>query len=107
MGPRIQKMGPVGSSSYSGAWQVVNLSTLPYRRYVSSPSGIATKRSTRRKKNQIGRKRLQASKLRLLQIGGLPDINELVPAKPNWTRRKTYQRIRNEIQALEAKAKTL
>jgi hypothetical protein len=28
-----------------------------------------------------------------------------MPSKPKWTRRKTYQRIRNEIQALEAKAK--
>jgi len=25
-------------------------------------------------------------------------------AKPKWTRRRTYQRIRNEIQTLEAKA---
>jgi ABC transporter substrate binding protein len=28
------------------------------------------------------------------------------PPKPKWTRRRTYQRIRNKIQALEAKAKT-
>jgi hypothetical protein len=27
------------------------------------------------------------------------------PPKPKWTRRRTYQRIRNEIQALETKAK--
>jgi hypothetical protein len=51
------------------------------------------------------RKRLQASKLRLT-LGGLPHINETMPPKPKWTRRRTYQRIRNEIQALEAKAKT-
>jgi len=51
------------------------------------------------------RKRLAASKLRL-QLGGLPDINEPIPSKPKWTRRRTYQRIRNEIQALEAKART-
>ena len=57
------------------------------------------------KYNQIGRKRLQASKLRL-QLGGFPDMSEPVPSKPKWTRRRTYQRIRNEIQALEAKAKT-
>jgi len=57
------------------------------------------------KSNQIARKRLQASKLRL-DLGGLPDINEPFPPKPKWTRRRTYQRIRNEIQALEAKAKT-
>ena len=30
---------------------------------------------------------------------------EPMPSKPKWTRRRTYQRIRNEIQALEAKAK--
>jgi len=58
------------------------------------------------KNDQIGRKRLAASKLRLLQLGGLPDINEPMPPKPKWQRRKTYQRITNEIQALEAKAKT-
>jgi len=52
-----------------------------------------------------GRKRLQASKLRLLQLGDLPNINEPLPRKPKWTRRTTYQRICNEIQNLEAKAK--
>jgi hypothetical protein len=57
------------------------------------------------KNNQIGRKRVQASKLRL-QIGGWPDINEPMPSKPKWTRRRTYQRVRNEIEALEATAKT-
>jgi hypothetical protein len=56
------------------------------------------------KNNQIGRKRLQASKLRL-QLGGLPAICEPMPSKPKWTRRRTYQRIRTEIQALEAQAK--
>jgi hypothetical protein len=30
-------------------------------------------------------------------------ICEPMPAKPKWTRRRTYQRIRNEIQALEAR----
>jgi hypothetical protein len=28
-----------------------------------------------------------------------------MPSKPKWTRRRTYQRSRNEIQALEAQAK--
>jgi hypothetical protein len=51
----------------------------------------------------ITRKRLQASKLRL-QLGGLPDIREPLPAKPKWVRRKTYQCARNQVQALEAKA---
>jgi hypothetical protein len=58
------------------------------------------------KNNQLGRKRLAAAKLRLVELGGLPDINEPFPPKPKWTRRRTYQRIRNEIQALEADAKT-
>jgi hypothetical protein len=58
-----------------------------------------------RQRDHNGRKRLAASKLRLT-LGGLPDITEPLPAKPKWQRRRTYQRIRNEIQALEAKAKT-
>src|SRR5262245_27010246 len=59
---------------------------------------------TSQKHDQFGRKRLAACKLRL-KLGGWPDTRELLPAKPKWTRRRTYQRIRNEIQALEAKAK--
>jgi hypothetical protein len=39
------------------------------------------------KNNQIGRKRLQASKLRL-DLGGLPDINESFPTKPKWIRKR-------------------
>jgi hypothetical protein len=71
-----------------------------------TPAAIATKRSMRRKNTTAtAAKRLAACKLRL-ELGGLPDINEPFPSKPKWTRRKTYQRIRNEIQALEAKAKT-
>jgi hypothetical protein len=57
------------------------------------------------KNNQIGRKRLQASKLRL-QLGTLPDICEPMPSKPKWIRRRTYQRLRSQILALETKAKT-
>jgi hypothetical protein len=52
-----------------------------------------------------GRKRLKACHLRL-QLGGLPDISEPLPIKPKWTHRKTYQRMRTQIQALEVKAKT-
>jgi hypothetical protein len=55
--------------------------------------------------NSQGRKRLSACKLRL-ELGGFPDINEPLPFKPKWTRRRTYQRLRSEIHALEAKAKT-
>jgi hypothetical protein len=54
--------------------------------------------------DQFGRKRLAAAKLRL-ELGSIPDSNEPMPPKPKWTRRRTYQRIRHEIQALEAKAK--
>src|SRR5262245_5252943 len=56
------------------------------------------------KQKTASRKRLSAAKLRL-KLGGWPDIREPMPSKPKWTRRKTYQRIRNEIHALEAKAK--
>jgi hypothetical protein len=60
---------------------------------------------TSQKHDQNGRQRLAASKL-LLQLGGLQIFaNQRLPS-PNGTRRRTYQRIRNEIQALEATAKT-
>jgi hypothetical protein len=55
------------------------------------------------KQKTASRKRLSAAKLRL-KLGGWPDIREPMPSKPKWTRRRTYQRIRNEIQILEAKA---
>jgi hypothetical protein len=57
------------------------------------------------KQQAVARKRLQASKLRL-QLGSLPDINEPIPSKPKWTHRKTYQKLRSQIQTLEAIAKT-
>ena len=53
------------------------------------------------KQKTASRKRLSAAKLRL-NLGGSPDIREPMPSKPKWTRRRTYQRIRNE--SLEAKA---
>jgi hypothetical protein len=55
------------------------------------------------KQKTASRKRLAATKLRL-KLRGWPDIREPMPSKPKWTRRRTYQRICNEIQALEAKA---
>jgi hypothetical protein len=55
------------------------------------------------KQKTASRKRLSAAKLRL-KLGGWPDIREPMPSKPKWTRRRTYQRIRNDIQILEAKA---
>jgi hypothetical protein len=60
---------------------------------------------TSQKHDQFGRKRLQAAKLRLTRLDGWPDINEPMPSKPKWTRRRTYQHIRNELRTLEAKAK--
>jgi hypothetical protein len=56
------------------------------------------------KQKTASRKRLAACKLRL-ELGGSPDIHELRPSRPKWTRRRTYQRIRHQIQALEAEAK--
>ena len=56
------------------------------------------------KQKTASRKRLAATKLRL-KFRGWPDIREPMPSKPKWTRLRTYQRICNEIQALEAKAK--
>jgi len=50
------------------------------------------------KQKTASRKCLAATKLRL-KLGGWPDIRESMPSKPKWTRRRTYQRIRNEIQA--------
>src|SRR5215468_5462053 len=50
------------------------------------------------KQHSIARKRLQASKLRL-KLGGWPDINEPMPAKPKWKHKKRYQRLRNQAQA--------
>ncbi|TMJ85966.1 MAG: hypothetical protein E6G76_15425 [Alphaproteobacteria bacterium] len=37
----------------------------------------------------------QACKLRL-ELGGWPDIHDLMPSRPKWTRRRTYQRIRHQ-----------
>ena len=56
------------------------------------------------KQKTASRKRLAATKLRL-KLRGWPDIREPMPSKPKWTRRRTYQRIRHQIQALEAQAK--
>jgi hypothetical protein len=66
------------------------------------PAATATGRCTPHRNNQVGRKRFAACKLRL-QLNSLPDVNEPLPPKSKWTRRRTYQRIRNEIQRLEAK----
>jgi len=58
-----------------------------------------------RQRDHNGRKRLQASKLRL-KLGGWPNSSEPLPPKPKWTRKKTYRCISKEIQVLEAPIKT-
>jgi len=57
------------------------------------------------KYDQIGRKRLQASKLRLTRLNGLPDINEPMPSKPKWKHRRTYNKARKQLDKLEAPIK--
>jgi hypothetical protein len=47
-----------------------------------------------------GRKRLRACKLRL-ELGGWPDVNEALPPKARGKHRRTYQRLRGQVQALE------
>jgi hypothetical protein len=56
------------------------------------------------KQKTASRKRLAACKLRL-ELGGWPDIHEAMSSKPKWTRRRTCQRIRHRIRALEVEAK--
>src|SRR5262245_31386303 len=52
------------------------------------------------RQNSRGRKRLQACKLRL-DLGGLPDVNEAIAPKARGRHRRTYQRLRGQVQALE------
>ena len=47
-----------------------------------------------------GRNRLRACKLRL-ELGGLPGVNETIAPKAKWRHRRTYQRVRERIRALE------
>jgi hypothetical protein len=47
-----------------------------------------------------GRKRLRACKLRL-ELGGWPDVNEAIAPRAKWRHRRTYQRLRGQVQALE------
>jgi hypothetical protein len=56
-----------------------------------TPAAITKAVYASQKNNQIGRKRIAASKLRL-HVGGLPDMCEPMPSQLKWTRRKTYQR---------------
>jgi len=56
------------------------------------------------KQNTATRKRLAAAKLRL-KLGGWPDIREPLPPRAKRKHKKRYQCLRNQAQALEAKAK--
>jgi len=55
------------------------------------------------KQKTASRKRLTAAKLRL-KLGGWPDIREPLPPKAKWKHHKRYQKLRNQIQELEAQA---
>jgi hypothetical protein len=57
-----------------------------------------------RRQSGQGRERLTACKLRI-KLGGMPDIDEPLPRKRKWQHRRTYQRLRKQIEGLEAKAK--
>jgi hypothetical protein len=54
--------------------------------------------------NQFARPRLAASKLRI-KIGSWPDINEPIAPKPKWKRKRRYQALRHQVEALETQAK--
>jgi hypothetical protein len=56
---------------------------------------------TSQRQDSKGRKRFQAAKLRL-ELGGLPYNKEAIPAKSKWAHRRRYQRLRGQVQALEA-----
>jgi hypothetical protein len=56
------------------------------------------------KQKSASRKRLTAAKLRL-KLGGWPDSNAAIPIRAKWKHKSRYQRLRNQIQALEAKVK--
>src|SRR5262249_32923271 len=53
------------------------------------------------KNNQIARKRLAASKLRLT-LGGWPNIEGPPPPKPKWQHHRTYIKARRQLDNLEA-----
>jgi hypothetical protein len=59
---------------------------------------------TSQRQDSKGRKRFKAAKLRL-ELGGLPNNKEALPAKRKWAHRRRYQRLRSQVQALEAAIK--
>jgi hypothetical protein len=60
---------------------------------------------TSQRQDAKGRKRFKAGKLRLNKLGGLPSIDEPIAPKAKWKHRARYQRLRNQVRALEASAK--
>jgi hypothetical protein len=77
---------------------------MPLRRSQAIPSlraiSLQVLPHASQKNNQIGRKRLAACKLRI-ELGGLPDIRGPLPARAKWKHKKRYQRLRNQVRALE------
>ena len=59
---------------------------------------------TSQRQDSKGRKRFKAAKLRL-ELGGLPNNKEALPAKRKWAHRRRYQMLRSQVQALEAAIK--
>jgi hypothetical protein len=59
---------------------------------------------TSQRQDSKGRKRFKAVKLRL-ELGGLPNNKEALPAKRKWAHRRRYQRLRSQVQGLEAAIK--
>jgi hypothetical protein len=59
---------------------------------------------TSQRQDGKGRKRFKAAKLRL-ELGGLPNNKEALPAKRKWAHRRRYQRLRSQVQGLEAAMK--
>src|SRR3954464_6885656 len=55
---------------------------------------------TSQRQDSKGRKRFKAAKLRL-ELGGLPNNKEALPAKRKWAHRRHYQLLRSQAQTLE------
>jgi hypothetical protein len=86
---------------FSRSW--FNISTPSRRRYACCHCQRALYLSQRQ--SSQGRKRLAAAKLRLKQLGSVPNINEPIAEKRKWKHGKRHQALCNQVQALEVKAK--
>jgi hypothetical protein len=59
---------------------------------------------TSQRQDSEGRKRFKAAKLRL-ELGGLPNNKEALPAKRKWAHQRRYLLLRSQVQALETAIK--